>query len=232
LLLSAAAVILTPSTGLAAGTVYLNQADFTAALVSGYDFENFNSMDFTGSAYSYSFSKNGFDWTASTTDYYTGDSNTGNPPAILFIDDAGSVAMTPAGGDTGGAGDVLTLSFTSGNVTAIGGDFFLTNFLGDLQDGSFTLTLNDGTTETFNNVSSANFFGYISSSPITSLTFVPPTPYNAFATIDNLYVGEGEAAPETPETSTIGLLAGGLSLVGALGWRRRNHACSARSAAR
>jgi hypothetical protein len=203
-----------------ASSIYLNQSDFTAALTSGYASENFDSIpEYTAQAHSYSFSENGFDWTASTTDYY-GNEPAYNPAAILFLTDAGSIALTPAGGNTAGSGDVLTLNFTSGNVTAIGGDFFLTDFYGNARGGSFSLTMNDGTTQTFTDVGADNFFGYVSSTPITSLTFVPPGPYNSWAAIDNIYVGQGAAVSQTPETSTPGLLLGGLSLIGALKFRR------------
>jgi hypothetical protein len=219
LLLSAAATFLTASSSFGS-MVYLNQSDFKAALTSGYAFDNFDSVpEYTAQAHSYDFSKNGFDWTASTIDYF-GNDPAGNPAAILFITDAGSIAMTPAGGNTAGAGDVLTLTFTSGNVTAIGGNFFLTDFLGNVRGGSFSLTMNDGTTQSFSNVGADNFFGYISSSPITSLTFTPPGPYTSWATVDNLYVGRGTALSQTPETSTVALLAGGLFLIGALRLRR------------
>ncbi|HEY4086119.1 MAG TPA: hypothetical protein VGM43_09280 [Bryobacteraceae bacterium] len=218
LLFSVAGVLLMASSSFAS-SIYLNQSDFTAALTSGYDFENFESMDFQAAAHSWSFSQNGFDWTASTTDYF-GSEPADNPAAILFIDSGPSVAMIPAGGNTSGAGDVLTLTFTSGNVNAIGGNFFLTDFIGNVRGGSFSLTMNDGTTKTFTDVGGDNFFGYISSSAITSLTFTPPGPFTSWATIDNLYVGQGTALSQTPETSTMGLLFGGLSLIGVLKLRR------------
>jgi opacity protein-like surface antigen len=230
LLLSAAGILLMASSSFAS-SIYLNQSDFTAALTSGYDFENFESMDFQAAAHSWSFSQNGFDWTASTTDYF-GSEPADNPAAILFIDSGPSVAMIPAGGNTSGAGDALTLTFTSGNVTAIGGNFFLTDFLGSVRGGSFSLTMNDGTTQSFTDAGADNFFGYISSSPITSLTFTPPGPFTSWATIDNLYVGQAAAVSQTPETSTMGLLLGGLSLLGALKFLRSSRFNASRGLAR
>jgi hypothetical protein len=95
----------------------------------------------------------------------------------------------------------LVLTFTSSNVRAVGGDFFLTDLNENWTTGSFTITLNDGS---FENVSlaagdagTAKFVGFMSDSAnITSLTFSGVSA-GGYATLDNLYVGT-----PVPEAST------------------------------
>jgi hypothetical protein len=170
---------------------FTSQTAFVNALQPGYIFNNFNSSD-GQFGNPYDMSQGAFDFNASTDDNTTGP---GGPAVIFFLDLEGTLAMNIGGGGNFGGGDTLTLNFTSDNVTAIGGDFFLTNFIGNLDPAQFTLGLSDGTNVSFSNADSNNFFGYTSSTPITSLTFNPGAT-NRWAVIDNLYVGEVAAAPE------------------------------------
>jgi hypothetical protein len=106
----------------------------------------------------------------------------------------------------------LDVSFTNGNVTAVGGIFSLTNTLGYDVGGIVKVVLSDGITREFN---SSSFRGFMSDGPtITSLTFSTET-VNAFATLDHFYVGA--AVPDGG--ATLVLLGGALTGLGLL--RRR-----------
>lgn len=135
---------------------------------------------------------------------------------------------TPEGDEIAGTRAISTLvdftgiriTFTSGNVTAIGGDFFLTQENGDpLGAGSLTLTLSDGTEITVNSQVSPSqrFVGFIAegTETFTSLIVNPNELFTGeFATVDNLLVGAA-----VPESGAIGWMAG-LALAGYGGWRR------------
>ena len=111
------------------------------------------------------------------------------------------------------AADPVVFTFTGAPVTAIGGNFFLTDVNGVLQtDANVTISLSDGTNESFQAVSTSSFRGFISTVPITSMTFAAvPRFYN----IDNFRVG----AAAVPEPATLSLVAA----AGAIGFvlRRR-----------
>ena len=105
------------------------------------------------------------------------------------------------------ANSVLTVTITSGNVYGIGGNFFKTNDSDALKVGSpVTITLNDGTTTTVNPTSVSDFVGFVSDTPITSLSISATSPL--YSSIDNLVV----AAP-IPEPTALALLGTGLILV-------------------
>jgi len=106
------------------------------------------------------------------------------------------------------APDPVVFTFTGNPVTAIGGNFFLTDILGGFQNNvDVTIQLSDGTTETFNAASTSAYRGFIFTVPITSMT-LPPTV--RFHNVDNLTVGTA-----VPEPTTIGLIAtaGAIALV-------------------
>ncbi len=91
---------------------------------------------------------------------------------------------------------VLTLDFTSGNVTAIGANFFLSDLAENRVPGTLSIVLNDGTSNTVASSSSgpAAFRGFTSANPITSIKLRSASHY---VTIDNLYVGSAAAAEST-----------------------------------
>ncbi len=114
--------------------------------------------------------------------------------------------------------DSIVVDFKSGNVTAVGGTAFLTDFSGNLFTGTVTVTLGDGTKVT---TDTENFFGFTSAGAvIDSLTIrssLPDDPLNpsSFASLDNFYVGTAVAEPST---LTAGLL---LSLLIGFHWALR-----------
>jgi len=107
----------------------------------------------------------------------------------------------------------VVFNFTGNPVTAIGGNFYLTNIGGTLQNNlPVTIQLSDGTIETFIASTADEYRGFISTGPaITSMTLTPPTPFtDRFYNVDNLTVGTA-----VPEPTTIGLIAtaGAIALV-------------------
>jgi hypothetical protein len=120
---------------------------------------------------------------------------------------------------TYGNGADLGFTFLSGNVTAVGGNFFSTDTDGELTGDSITLLLSDGTTTTITSSSLSSFVGFLSPGVfITSLDISPGTASD-YATVANFYVGDYQApngGGTTPEPATFGLLAGALSAGGLL----------------
>jgi PEP-CTERM motif len=182
-----------------AGTqVYTNQASFLANVQAGYYLETFDSLP-SGTIPSQSFSQGGFSYTASAA---LGLFNLESPSGDKWL----SVSVP---------GDRLVFTLTSGNITAIGGYFFTTDFGGDVTAGTVTATVNDGTTDSVTNPSSTNFIGFISTSPITSLSI---SSFN-FATANDLIVGTGVQG-SVPEPST--LVMAGFALMVGVAVSRRN----------
>ena len=112
----------------------------------------------------------------------------------------------------------LTINFTSGNVFAIGANFFNTNISDAFQATLMSIVLSDGTTETFTPTSLADSYrGFVSTVAITSLVLLAPG-QSLYAGLDNLTVGR--AALLVPEPATWLLLC--LGLAGLLFARRRS----------
>lgn len=95
--------------------------------------------------------------------------------------------------------DNLIINFTSGNVTALGADFFLTDSGGNLIAGFATVTLSDGTSLT---LSSESFEGFTSGGLlITSLSL--HSEGGGWASIDHLYVGQESSVPDDGTTAVL-----------------------------
>jgi len=111
----------------------------------------------------------------------------------------------------------MVITFTSGNVTAVGGDFFLTDWDESRMAGTLRVTLNDGTYQDLNSYVSGtpDFVGFTTdiSNPITSLTFNPVS--GSYASLDNLRVGA-----VVPEPVNVAMGIFGLGLVGVTAGRR------------
>jgi hypothetical protein len=105
--------------------------------------------------------------------------------------------------------EVLTVNFTSGNVTAVGGNFYLTNVAEETVVASVTLTLSDSTTVSFSSATSAEYRGFVSTGPfITSLVMSAPG-VNLRNSIDNLTVG----ARIIPEPASLLSMCSGMLLL-------------------
>ena len=184
--------------------VYTDKTTFLNHVQTGYYRETFDSLpEFDVVDTPASFSGNGFSFDATTAADVLYGISVG----------AGDNALS-----TNLEQDDIVLSFTSGNVTAIGGSFFQTDINGVAQPGDVTVTLNDGTSKVLTSTETdpQPFVGFTTTPTqfITSLTMSTPANWN---TINNLYVGQVVPGPD----SLVVFLGAGLSSAGLLFRRRR-----------
>ena len=166
---------------------------------------------------------------SSSTDNYN-DLTTGFPPSPLSRAISGYTydAVATNGLHIGSAGgsqvlstddnESLTLNFTAGAPTAVGGYFFIIDDSLNLLNRVITVTVNPGASaQSVVTGSATNFFGWLDNSgtPFTSLVIVPGAGSpDAYATVDDLVLGQ--AAPAS--------VPGPLPLIGAataFGFSRR-----------
>lgn len=127
----------------------------------------------------------GYTYNATATDdLYTGTVN-------------GSTVLSTNTEDT-----ALTLNFTAGAPTAVGGYFFNTDFGFNVLNSVITVTANPGASaQSVVTGSATNFFGWLddSGTPFTSLVIVPGAGSpDAFATVDDLVLGQAAPAAQVP----------------------------------
>lgn len=149
----------------------------------------------------------------------TFDGLAGTPPGAAPFS-AGAFSYTIAApSDTYATGDylstslpdeALTIRFTSGNVRAIGANFFATDINPDFQSVLVSLRLSDGTVESFTPKSMGDSYrGFVFDSAITSMT-ISAAGHSLYATLDNLTVG---TVPEPASLALAGLALAGLGVV-------------------
>jgi hypothetical protein len=122
---------------------------------------------------------------------------------ILLSSDYGSkILWNGVNGDFYGVnGDILTLNFTAGYPTAVGGYFFNFNSSNPTNDVVVTVTAYPGAIVQSTVTSSAtNFFGWIddSGTPFTSLV-IKPGSSAAYPTVDDLILGQAAPHPSPAE---------------------------------
>jgi hypothetical protein len=193
------------STPAAAVSVFLNRDAFLAALTNSYT-ENFADITTTRTGVTdapQNFDGNGMSFSVNTqptsNDLYT-------------IVNGGTKWLT-----VNNPANSLVFSLTSGNITAIGGNFFLTDQAGDFLAGSIDILISGPDVDVGSGLSYSIpdvFVGYIFDTPITSMTVSRPAENN-FNWITAGYITVGQV----PEPSTYALLA--MSAAGALWWARR-----------
>lgn len=187
-LLSALALALVSLSAQAASTVYTSSASFLAQVAPGAYTESFDGLDnpapgaaaFAGGSFAYS----------------------AFAPGDLYL----------AGGFLGTSlpDEALTLTFTSGNVSAVGANFYATDIADTLQAVSVTISLSDGTVETFTPTSAADSYrGFVSDVAIASLTLSGPGA-SLYAGLDNMTVGMATVVPEPASWLLMGVGVAGL----------------------
>lgn len=182
---SAVALTVLSASSFAATTVYTSSASFLANVAAGAYTETFTGLSVT-------------------------------PPSVFTNGTFSFSVSAPSGlygsGDflgTNQVNEALTVNFTSGNVTAVGGNFYATNISDAFQAVSMTVTLNDGTSSTFTPTSAADSYrGFTSTAFITSLVISAPGG-SLYSGVDNLTVGVA-AVPEPASWLMMGLGVAGL----------------------
>ncbi len=180
-----------------AGTVYTDSTSFLGNVAAGYFLNDFESVaadstaDITGSF-------NGFSYTISGV--------------------TGSLYNGPGFVSLSSFSDSIEVTFTGNPVTAIGGNFWATNFDFSSAASDITILLSDGTSTTFSPFGPTDFRGFTSSVAISSMV-VSSNSVNAWATMDNLYVGTAISVVPVPTAAWAGL--GLLGVMGGVRVTRR-----------
>lgn len=193
---SAAALAVAVAAGSAfagSATVYTDSASFLANVAAGYYLNGFDDA-VPGPSGDLSYSQNGFSYTVGT--------QTGAVSGLY--NDVGLIS-------TDNAGDSIVVNFTSGNVFAVGGNFWATDISVFPTGTGMTVTLNDGSTVSYTSTGPSDFRGFVSDTAISSITIDAPddlsgTPF--WATMDNLYVGAAVPAPAAGAVFGLAGLAG------------------------
>ncbi len=123
-------------------------------------------------------------------------------------------------------GETITLTFTSGAVTAVGANFFAVNTWAQPAGTTITLNFADGSTRTISySPPSASFTGYIFDTPLSSMSMAVQSGLIGslrYAALDNLVVGTAQApVADTPEPGAWVLVSAGLGFLGFFAFRRR-----------
>jgi hypothetical protein len=151
--------------------IYTDRDEFLADVAPGFYEEAFTGVPVGDAGPFLDFSDGNFSYTVSVTE------------SVLF-NDTGVVS-------TGNPTDLLVVTFTGAPVTAVGGNFWGTDISFGATATDVTLTLSDGTVETFTATGPTSFRGFVTAAPITSITIdASDLPVEAYSTMDNLIVGD------------------------------------------
>jgi hypothetical protein len=195
---SAAALLCAAAAAQADITVYTSQADFLAA-VSAPGVDTFD--DLTVDPYGDTLNR-----TAGTYSY-----NAFAADGLWGAGGAGDYWLS-----TNRGADPIVFSGFSGGVSAFGGNFFASDVLGQYTLGNLQLTAADGSVLSYdlNGATTATFLGFVSSTPLSSVTLNTDGATGVWPTANNVVLA-------VPEPSTYAMLLAGLGFVGLMSRRRR-----------
>lgn len=174
-------------------TTYTTQASFLAAVNAGFYTENFQSLSITGTTPSpLNYSSLGFSYSvAASTSTFFGAGTSGDHWLSTNI-----------------ATDSITITFTSGNVTAVGGFFFTSDINGAAVAGGVTISTNLTAAQNLLGTTPATFIGFTSPVPFTTLTFSAIQSGPIWPTANDLTVGVMSTAVPEPTTWALMGIAG------------------------
>ena len=209
-ILALVATLGSPSIAQAQFVTYTSQASFLAAITNP-DVDTFA----------------GFSTTSTTASPIT--RNAGPYGYAAFVTDNNEFFGVGSAGNpwlsTNTATDAMTFATFTGNVGAVGGNFFGSNIDGAFESGDILITYVDATgtqSTTLRAPTTGSFFGVVSlSRRINAFTVSAVQPVDDFLwpTVDNLTLGQ----TTVPEPGTYALLATGLLAIGLV--TRRQRAC-------
>jgi hypothetical protein len=203
MVLALGAVICQPGM-VSAGTMFYNESLFLSNIQPGYYLEDFGTytfgsyvgdpLTFASGSFSYIMSAD-----ADKGGLYSGDSSMGTYDNVATMTINFSASPTP--------------------ITAVGGQFFPTDWEGLDISGTVRVAFADGSTKDLTMTSTRPYFGYTSNQAIGSMTIVVTDPNIEpwqYQTIDHFSVGSAVVVPLPP---TVLMLGSGL--VGLVGLRYR-----------
>ena len=170
---------------------YTNQATFLSNVASGSYLQNFDSL-VQGTFYANPITfggGNGFQY------------NVGAATGLYAVSGNGGSALS-----TFDPADPIQINFTGRTVTALGGNFFNSDYNGDYASGGITLTLSNGSSLYVAAAALTDFRGFtVSSGSITSLRIGGGDGSTQYPTVDNLIVGGYSPAATATVTGNIAL---------------------------
>jgi hypothetical protein len=177
---------LLPGTLSATTTVYTNEADFVAAFgILPMSLNEFSNADYVGwLAHPLRSNTNGIS-------YYIV-----SQPPLYLVGYSGAVS-------TYHATDGILVSFTSGNVTGIGGYLYVADTNRSPVSGTLTVALDDGTTTNVTSTAGAPpFIGFLSDGPIYNFFSITNNSGTGYPALSHLYVVDGIPTPSIALTPT------------------------------
>ena len=177
-------------------SVYLTESNFVSRLETNYYFNDFGSF-VAGDQGVTNITLSG-----GTPVFSLAVSTVSGPNNNLYIV-SGTLPTGKAMSTTVESTDLL-LTFTSGNVTAVGANFFLSDLAENQVAGSLNVTLSDGTVTAITNASTGpvGFAGF-TTDPSNTIASVRLHPSSQYVSFDNLYVGSARATNLFRATLTI-----------------------------